>query len=186
MPVFRKLLPAERQLYGAHLRRLHRDDRYARFTGTVSEESIDRHVSGIDWTRTLLIAALDGGEVVGAVELCTDRTLWPNEAELAVSIDHGWQNRGIGGVLVRRALTAARNRGIGRVHFLCLPENRRMRSLLRRLGAEVTVDPDEVSATVALPRPDQFSLALEALEEGGGLVTGLIERMRTALPRRAA
>lgn len=186
MPVFRKLLPTERRLYGDHLRRLDAADRYARFTGTVSTESVDRHVERLDWSRTIVLGALERASLVGAVELCTDRALWPDEAELAISIERAYQNRGIGSVLVRRALTVARNRGVRRVHLLCLPENRRMRGLVRRLGARTTVDSDEVAAVVDLPRPDQFSIALEALEEGGGVVNTLLDRMRGAMARVAA
>ena len=43
MPVIRKILPTELPQYRAHLLRLDRADRYARFTGTLSDEAVERH-----------------------------------------------------------------------------------------------------------------------------------------------
>lgn len=186
MPVFRKLFPAERGHYRDHLLRLGPADRYARFTGTVSDVVIERHVARMDWTRTTVIAAVERGAVVGAVELCTDRTVWPDEAEIAISVEAAHQNGGIGTVLMRRALTVARNRSVRRVHLLCLAENRRMRALMRRIGARQEADGGEVSAVLGLPRPNQFSLALEALEDGAGAVNSLLDHMHGGRALRAA
>ncbi|NYZ11871.1 GNAT family N-acetyltransferase [Azospirillum sp. RWY-5-1] len=186
MPVFRKLFPAERGHYRDHLLRLGVSDRYARFAGTVGDAVIDRHVARMDWTRTTVIAAVERGAIVGAVELCTDRTVWPDNAEIAISVEAAHQSGGIGSVLVRRALTVARNRSVARVHLLCLAENRRMRAMMRRLGARQEADGGEVTAIVELPRPSQYSLALEALEDGAGAVNSLLDHMHGGRALRAA
>lgn len=186
MPVFRKLFPAERGHYRDHLLRLGAADRYARFTGTVSDAVVERHVARMDWTRTTIIAAVERGAVVGAAELCTDRTVWPDEAEIALSVEPAFQNGGIGSVLMRRALTVARNRSVARVHLLCLGENRRMRAMMRRIGARQEADGGEVAAVLDLPRPNQFSLALEALEDGAGAVNSLLDHMHGGRSLRAA
>ena len=187
MPAFRKLLPAELSRYPDHLLRLDQDDRYARFTGGVSSSVIARHGAGIDWTRTILVGAFARGTLRAAVELCTDRLFWPDEAELAISVERELQGRRVGSALMRRALTIARNRGIRRVHMLCLAGNLRMRALARSFGGRLELDGGELSVTFALDPPNQFSLALEALEDGTGAVGAMLDRLPVpGLDRRAA
>lgn len=186
MPVYRKLLPAERHRYPGHLLRLDRTDRYARFTGTVSDAVIERHCTTIDWGRTLVVGAFHQGELRGAVELCTDRLLWPDEAELAVSVEKPYQEQGVGTALVRRALTIACNRRIKRVHMLCLADNRRMRALARRCGGSVEQDGGELDIAIALPPPTQFSLALEAVEAGAGAFGAVLDQWQGAPADAAA
>lgn len=186
MPVIRKLLPNEYGEYREHLLRLDPSDRFSRFTGTVSEATIRRHVDGMDRGRTLLLGAFLHGHLRAAVELCTDRLLWPHEAELAISVESGLQGMGVGTGLVRRALTVARNRMIGRVHMLCRADNHRMRALARRFGGRGEMEGGEITVTFDLSRPTQFSMAMEALEDGAGAVGTMLDRFHVAPPERAA
>ncbi|MBP2295323.1 GNAT family N-acetyltransferase [Azospirillum rugosum] len=185
MPVFRKLLPAELAQYRAHLLRLDRADRYARFTGTVSDETIAKHCAKLDWGRTILLGVFDQGELRGAVELCTDRLLWPHEAELAISVEKGLQGRRVGTTLVRRALAVAANRGIRRVHMMCLSDNVRMRALSRKFGGRMSLQDGEIAVAFDLPHPTQFSLALEALEDGAGAVNAMLDTLPAILKAAA-
>ncbi|WP_372397149.1 GNAT family N-acetyltransferase [Azospirillum sp. HJ39] len=174
MTVIRKIMPTELSQYRAHLLRLDRTDRYSRFMGTLSDEAVERHCAAIDWGRTILLGAFEGGVLRGAVELCGDRILWPNQAEFGIGIEKALQGKGIGSTLVRRTLTAARNRGIRHVHMMCLPENARMRALARRFGGRIALDGGEVAAMFELPPPNQFSIALEALEDGSGAFNSIL------------
>lgn len=186
MPVYRKLLPAEHHRYPGHLLRLDRTDRYARFTGTVSNAVIERHGLTLDWRRTIVVGGFHRGELRGAVELCTDRLLWPHQAELALSIEKPFQEQGVGTALVRRALTIARNRGIERVHMLCLADNRRMRALASRFGGTMDLDGGELTVSITLPPPNQFSLTLEAVEAGAGMCGAVLDQWQGARPDKAA
>lgn len=188
MTNYRKLLPTEHPQYAEHLLRLSPADRYARFAGTVSDATIRRHCAKIDWTRTTLIGAFHHGRLVGAAEICTDRALWPGKAELALSVDAAAQGYGVGGQLARRALTWTRNRNILQAHMLCLAGNHRMRALARRFGGAIEMDAGEVAIVFNLPAPNQFSLALEALEDGAGVITSVLDVMQTAraTPLKAA
>ncbi|WP_448202553.1 GNAT family N-acetyltransferase [Azospirillum sp. sgz302134] len=181
MTVFRKLLPAELGQYRAHLLRLNAADRYARFTGTVTTDTINKHCDGLDWGRTILLGAFIQGELRAAVELCTDRLIWPDRAELAVSVEKGLQGKRVGTTLLRRALTVARNRSIRQVHMICLSDNVRMRALSRRFGGRMELEGGEFTVTFALPLPDQFSLAQEALEDGAGALTAVLDHFPTML-----
>jgi GNAT superfamily N-acetyltransferase len=183
---YRKLLPTEFPLYTEHLLRLPGRDRYARFAGTVSDESIRRHCENMDWSRVVLIGAFNNGALVGVVELCSDRALWPGAAELAISVDEGLQSAGVGGQLTRRALTAARNRNICDIHMLCLSGNHRMRKLARRFNGVIETDGGESTIVLRLPPPNQFSYAQEAFEDGAGLLAGLFDAMAAHRMTRAA
>lgn len=186
MAVFRKLFPNERDLYRAHLHRLAPADRFARFAGTVSAAAIDRHIDRLDWMRTVVVGAIDRGIVVGAAELCTAAGSWPDEAEVALSVEGTHQNRGVGASLLRRVLTIARNRRITRLHFHCLAENRRMQAMTVRAGGLVERAGPDVSAVVSLGPPNQFSLAMEAMEDGAGAFNSLLDSIRMAPPPLAA
>lgn len=180
MTIYRKLLPTEHPQYAEHLLRLSDKDRHARFAGTVSDDVIRRHCARMDWTRTVLIGAFRSGALVGAAEVCTDRALWPGAAELALSVDASAQGCGVGAHLTRRALTWTRNRNILQVHMLCLAGNHRMRAMARRFGGAIEMDAGEVCVVFNLPSPNQFSLAQEALEDGAGVITSVLDVMQTA------
>jgi len=186
MPVYRKLLPAEIGRYRDHLLRLSRADRHARFSGTVSDEVVENHCRNLDWSRTILIGAFYQGVLRGAVELCTDRLLWPDTAELAVSVEKDFQEMRIGSALVRRALTISRNRSIRTIVVVCQSTNRRMRALARRYGGTAEIDGGEVVVSIVLEPADQFSLALEALEDGTNAVGAVLDRLQAAWPERRA
>ncbi|MBK1837814.1 GNAT family N-acetyltransferase [Azospirillum sp. YIM B02556] len=174
MPVIRKIMPTELPQYRAHLLRLDRADRYARFTGTLSDEAVKRHCAAIDWGRTVLLGAFEDGLLRGAVELCGDRILWPEQAEFGISVESVLQGKGVGSTLVRRILTVARNRGIHQVHMMCLAENVRMRALARRFGGRLALDCGEITSLFELPPPNQFSIALEALEDGASAFNSIL------------
>lgn len=179
MTVFRPLLRAEAGRYAAHLLRLSAADRRARFMGGVGDASLRAHVDRIDWSRSIILAALCGGEVRGAVEL----RIAGNRAELAISIESDWQNQGLGGVLVRRAFTMARNRGLRGIELYCLGDNHRMLRIAGRLSALIRFDGGEVQCDFPLEPADTFSLALEAMDRGGTALTLMLEP--AALPRAA-
>ena len=83
-----------------------------------------------------------------------------------MTVEHDWQSQGIGTELLRRAITVCRNRAIRSIYMICLVENRRMQRIARRFEGDLIVADGEAEAQVALPFPDQFTLAREALEEG--------------------
>jgi GNAT superfamily N-acetyltransferase len=179
MAVYRKLLPVEMPLYEAHLLRLTREDRRARFCGAASDGVVSRHVARFDWSRGLVLGAFVRGVPVGAAELRLDPG-WPGRGEVAVSVEAAHQGQGVGAELVRRVLTLARNRAIGDVALHCLATNGRMRAIVRRLGGAVAAEAGEAEGRIRLPWPDQFSLLREAVEEGAGLVGAALDRLRAA------
>ena len=89
---------------------------------------------------------------------------------MAIAVDAPWRGRGIGGVLLGRAVLAARNRRADRLQLSCLPENRRMQSLARRFAQELHVLEGSAEAEIRLPHPSWPSLWAEAVTDVAGLV----------------
>lgn len=179
MTVFRPLLPSEAGRYSAHLLRLSKADRRARFMGGLCDAAVRAHVDRIDWSHTIVLVAICGGEVRAAVELCHGH----GRAELAISIEEGWQSQGLGGVMVRRAFTMARNRRIRGIELYCLGDNHRMLRIAGRLSALTQFEGGEAKCDFPLPAADAFSLAAEAVDRGGTALTMMLEP--GAMPRAA-
>lgn len=77
------------------------------------------------------------------------------EAELSVAVADAWQHRGLGTLLLRHLIAAAREHGVRRLSSVDSAANYRMHELARRLGFRVRTDPDD-------PRQVIFSLELRA------------------------
>lgn len=169
----RKLGPSDTALLRDHLLRLDPADRRLRFQGGVSDARIEEYAARIDWDAAVLLGAFVGGRLRGVAELAIVRRGWPLEAEAAFSIESAFQNRGLGTALLRRLMLIARNRGIGRIHMICLAENRRMQRLARKCGCRLTFEADEVTARVDPPLPSTASLLLEVTDDGLALLQGL-------------
>ncbi|MFM2041965.1 MAG: hypothetical protein RLY86_541 [Pseudomonadota bacterium] len=184
MITYRPLPPTEIGLYRDHLLRLSSADRRARFMGAVADDGIHQHIDRLSRAPTRVLAAQAGGEVRAAVELCLTEEKTEDGtgtvAELAVSVEPGWQDRGLGSALVRRALTLARQRGVGRVYLICLPENRRMQRIATRLGARLDWVEGEVTATIDLATLAQGStmptILRDALDRAGSAAAALADR----------
>lgn len=150
--------------------------------GGLSDEAVRSYVEGIDWAHATILVALIGGEVRAAVELRRDPAR-ADRAELAITIEAGWQGQGIGSTMVRRATVLARNRGIRRMMLFCLSDNHRMLRIAGRLDSRITFDGGEVMCDVKLEPADTFSLTLEAMDRGSTALTMMLDP--GGLPRAA-
>lgn len=166
MGCYRKLLPTEAGHLARHLLALSPPDRRMRFQGLVSDHGVERRCRRLDWFRTVAIGYWVGGRLRGVGEVCFDRSLWPREAEIAITVETPWQGRGIGTELARRAVTVARNRGATRVTMLCLVENARMRRIARRLEGALRFDGPAVAADLGLSRATPLTWLEEIVQDG--------------------
>jgi GNAT superfamily N-acetyltransferase len=141
-----KISLGEAPLYCAHLLRLDPASRRNRFGGTVSDD----YIRGYTQPSNLAGAVLHGFFVDGVLRGIAELRLLPgDEAETALSIEKGWQGRGVGTALLGRTLIAARTRGTKLLHLTCLPENRRMWQLARKFRADLTFGYGGVVGTLA-------------------------------------
>jgi RimJ/RimL family protein N-acetyltransferase len=176
MVTFRKLTSDDLQAYRDHLLRLPDDDRYSRFCGTGTPTMVEEHCRRLNWRWTTVIGAFDDGALCGVVELYRDNAPgFRRHAELAVSVEHPFQHRGIGRILLRRIMTVARNRMVGTVHVVCLPDNRKMRGLAIAFGGRAVVDDGQLFVTISLSPPDKTSLMLEAADDGSVAVAAVLD-----------
>jgi RimJ/RimL family protein N-acetyltransferase len=174
---FRKLWRQEAPLYAAHLRRLHPEDWRTRFMGAASRRLARRHVERIDWTRALVLGAYVRGRLRGAAELQTLRGTAVPEAELAITVERSFQGRSIGTELMRRLVTAARNRGIRRLHVIALAENTRMQRLIEKFAGHLRFEEGSVEGVIEVLPATFATLAEEGWQESQGVG----ERLRDVL-----
>ncbi len=170
MSSYRKLLSADAPSIARHLLRLDDADRRCRFHCAASDETVEAHVKEIDWLRAVAIGYFDGGELRGVAELCFNRFWMPSEAELAVTVESGWQHHGVGTELVQRAATLARNRGASTLTMMCLTENQSMRRIAARLSGTAILDGGQIESQVGLPDPTPMSLMMEAVQQASDKV----------------
>jgi GNAT superfamily N-acetyltransferase len=176
MRVFRKVSPLQRPLLRDHLLRLSEEERSLRFGGVASDALVAGHAGRLDFQLCGIIGFFDDGDIRGAVELHFDKAYLPRRAELAVTVEGAWQDRGIGTELIRRALISARNRGVRHLAMLCLVDNYRMRRIAGKLAADLRASEGDLEAEITLPLPNLLSLWEEAATDGIGLLGGWVDR----------
>jgi RimJ/RimL family protein N-acetyltransferase len=91
-------------------------------------------LANVDYQRRLaLLAELgpkEAPELIGVARY--EPTERPDTAEIAFVIQDGWQNRGLGRILLEELLAAAEARGVRRFRAYVLASNVRMLDLLAR------------------------------------------------------
>ena len=163
--VIRRLWVGERDKIRDHLLRLDGEDRVLRFGGYASAAHIAAYCARLDWTRVLVAGYVAGGEVRGLGQLELIGAGWPRAAELAVSVERPFQNRGIGTALLRRLVIAARNRLIERVYMICVIDNGRAVRMARRLDGALQFRDGAAEARIEPPWPTPWTWLEELLFE---------------------
>lgn len=173
--VIRKMWLSEADRYRDHLLRLDAESRRSRFGGVVADAFVRNYADlslGID---AVIHGFFVNGTMRGAAELRTIGPPLAREAEAALSIEKPWQSHGVGSVLLKRTLLAARNRGVKFLHMACLADNRRMQQLAAKFDAELIFDFGSVVGAVATPRPTPLSLLREMVIDHHGFATAMLD-----------
>jgi hypothetical protein len=132
--------------------------------------------------RSVTLGCWITGELRGVMELKFLNQAWPRSAEAALSVERAVEARGIGTELFKRGILIARNRGITRAYMLCLPENHRVRQIVRKLQPRVSYSGDQIECEIELTPPNPLSLAAELCDDGCALVLSLWEWQRGLAP----
>jgi RimJ/RimL family protein N-acetyltransferase len=135
--------------------RLSRHTAYQRFFTVMNRLPPDwaRMLASVDYVSRLALVVepeASTDEVIGVARYePTDR---PDTVEVAFVVQDGWQNRGLGTVLLSDLLSAAQARGIRRFRAWVLADNTRMLDLLNRFTkiTERTLEQGVVEVTFAL------------------------------------
>lgn len=163
---YRPIDPADLTALQRFHRQLSDQTVYFRFFGPMPELSAARarYFTHLDTPDRFALVALDPAqpdEIIAVVRF--DREPGTDRAEYAAVVADRWQGRGLGLVLTRRLITAARARGIYSFYAIVLPENKRMLNLLRDLGLPERVEFSdgveqiEVAIADAIHSPDGVS-----------------------------
>lgn len=149
----RGLLARDRPLHTAHLLRLTPEDRRARFHSVLGDKAIIAYSSSFDWQNSWVFGAFVCGTLRGAGELVPLGN--GTEAELSISVEQDYQHIGIGKQLMLALILVARRIGLQKLHIIYTPDNQRMRTLARSLGArhEPSWDLVDDIVTIAEKRP---------------------------------
>jgi GNAT superfamily N-acetyltransferase len=173
----RHLNPSHQPALLAHFGALSRRDAYLRFGTFVRAEAIEAYVNGIDFERSTVLGVYgDELELLGVAHLCPEK----DQVELGISVLESARRRGIGTLLMRRALSHARFIGAGRLFMHCLAENDDLMRLARAAGAEFSFSHDEADGFILVPKPTPFSAAAELAEEQLGVVDYRLKAQRAA------
>ena len=163
--VIRRLWPVERANIKNHLLRLDSEDRMLRFGAYMSAAHVVAYSERVDWGRVLVVGYVTGGAVRALGQLELIGAGWPRAAELAVSVERPFQNRGIGTALLRRLVVAARNRLIQRLYMICLTDNGRAVRMARRLDGALHFHEGAAEARIEPPWPTPWTWLEETLFE---------------------
>jgi GNAT superfamily N-acetyltransferase len=161
----RRATEGDRQALTRMLARCSGDTRYRRFHGPVKafpEPYLTEALAGSP-VHVALIASAPPEPAAGAgtdadavVALASCRLVAEGAAELGLLVEDGWQQRGVGGLLLRELVDFAARIGLRVLQAQLLAEQAWILGLLRRYGQCKTVATGGLlTVTVRLPRPGE-------------------------------
>jgi GNAT superfamily N-acetyltransferase len=160
--IVRELSRLDRPALERHFLSLGSDDRRLRFGISLSDPAVCAYASRIDFGRDAAFAVLDEElHLLGAAHLARGN----GYAELGISVLPGHRGHGIGGALLARAHTHARNWGVRTLFMHCLTENGAMMHLARKQGMQIVAESGEADAKLLLPPADASSYLGAAFEQ---------------------
>jgi acetyltransferase len=139
----RPVLPQDAPLLQAFVAALSPEARHDRFhVGlTTLPSTVARDFTQVDYRRHLALVAEtftdDGAPVLVADARYVASEDRPDAAELAVAVADGYRGRGLGALLVRALIDAARRAGVALLEGDVLATNQAMLALLVRLGFRI-------------------------------------------------
>jgi GNAT superfamily N-acetyltransferase len=160
--IVKELARLDRPALERHFLSLGGEDRRLRFGVVLSDPAVRSYVSQIDFGRDAAFAVLDEElHLLGAAHLARGK----GHAELGISVLPGQRGRGIGGALLARAHTHARNWGVRTLFMHCLTENGAIMHLARKQGMQIVAEAGEADAKLRLPPADASSYLGAAFEQ---------------------
>jgi GNAT superfamily N-acetyltransferase len=173
----RRLNAGHRPALLAHFCALSRRDAYLRFGTYVGAETIAAYVNGIDFERSTVLGVYgDELELLGVAHLCPEHGV----VELGISVLASARRRGIGTLLMRRALSYARLVGAEQLFMHCLAENEDLMRLARAANAAISCSHDEADGFIRVPPVTPFSAAVEFAAEQIGVADYAWKAQRAA------
>jgi ribosomal protein S18 acetylase RimI-like enzyme len=155
--------------YAQHLKSLNDEDRYTRFGYAVSQAAIDSMILNMLYHQDqhhLFTYYLDD-HIVGFGHLAREDADW----ELAVSVEHQYQGRGIANELMEHMIAWGKVHGVHSVFMHCISDNQRIQHLARKHGLKTMErSGHELTAQVKLPDPTVLDYTASFINEQRALV----------------
>ncbi len=146
----------QRPALAEHFLALGVEDRSLRFGVGLPDHGVRDYVERIDFDRDAIFGIFDDYvRLAGVGHLAHGK----GYAELGVSVLPQYRGRGMGGALLARAHTHARNWGVPTLFMHCLSENGAMMHLARKQGMRIKSEHGEADACLELPPSDPASIA---------------------------
>jgi acyl-CoA hydrolase/RimJ/RimL family protein N-acetyltransferase len=139
---FRPAKTTDSRLIQEHFYSMDKNDISKRFFGLRMHFFWDelKNMFMVDYKSKFSVIAYVGeeglGKVVGVGMYCIDEG--KDTAEVAYSLDHGWQGRGIAARLQQKIVDAARHNGIAGLYAMTFPDNNSMIKLFKRLPYKIS------------------------------------------------
>lgn len=140
----RPIRPEDAAIEQAFVRNLSDESRYFRFMDSLRELSpwMLSHFTQVDYDHHMALIAVtrDGGNeteiAVARYVVADDR----KSCEFAIAVADQWQRRGVGTLLMRALMEAARSRGLTAMFGEMLSSNHKMLQYVARLGFKTAHD----------------------------------------------
>ncbi len=173
----------QRGILTGHFLALGAEDRRLRFGVCLSDHGVRDYVDRIDFDRDAVFGAYDDDmRLAGAGHLARGDGF----AELGVSVLRPHRGHGMGGAILARAHTHARNWGVPTLFMHCLSENGAMMHLARKQGMRITAERGEADAYLELPPGDPASFAKALFADRVALFDYALKSQALAARRLAA
>ena len=149
--IIRPLLPSDSELERAFIMGLSPQSRRFRFLYTMSAPSpqLLKQLTNLDEATEAAFIALsaegDSRREVGEARMIA---VGDGRAEFAVAVSDEWQHKGLGVLLAKQVIAAARARGIGKLFSIDASANHAMQELAAYLGFERTTNPQDATEVI--------------------------------------
>lgn len=181
--VTKELSRLQRPALADHFLALGGEDRRLRFGVGLSDHGVRDYVERIDFDRDAVFGVFDDDmRLAGVGHLAHGDGF----AELGVSVLPAHRGRGMGGALLARAHTHARNWGVPTLFMHCLSENGAMMHLARKQGMRIVAERGEADAYLELPPGDAVSITKALLADRVALFDYALKSQALAARRIAA
>jgi GNAT superfamily N-acetyltransferase len=187
----RLVRPTDKALLLQGFERLSSESRHFRFMGvrntfTEAELRYLCEVDGMDhFAMGAVLEDVEGYEEGVAIARFVRSSVDPEVAEPAITIIDDYQGKGLGGILLKRLISAARERGVEKFHTEFLRSNRKIAQLLDDYeeSSMIREEGDVVTIEFELPEPSLGERMADALRRSE-MYRAFSDVARGALPFR--
>ena len=177
--IVRRVLPHEYSKYRKHLKSLDTDSKQLRFGFTVRDEVIDQLCDRFESeTEKNILFCIENNDLefiaVGHIAM-------HDEMELAFSVLKKYQGKGLGSMLMKRAIQWCRTHNQLKGCMVCLSTNQVIKHLCVKHGIHMTNDHGETMADIELDSPNITTFVSEATDSNLAVMDYLGKRIAKPL-----